>query len=174
MTRTVVVEFTQAQALVEAARVVRAPNCRLIDAYSPYPVEELAGFFEDRWTRVRPAMLVGGFAVAALAYALEWWSAVFDYPVNSGGRPLHSWPAFMMFPFSVGILAAAVCGLVAVFVLTGLPRLHHPVFEAEALRRTSQDRFALALEVPETNRQREHVLARLRDIGAVSIEEVAL
>ena len=58
---------------------------------------------------------------------LEFWSAVYAYPIDSGGRPLNSWPIFLLVPFEVGVLAAAVAGFAALLVLCGLPRLHHPV-----------------------------------------------
>ena len=72
---------------------------------------------------MRAIMLAAGFVGRRLAYGLEWWSAVVAYPFNSGGRPLHSWPVFMLFPFEFGVLAAALAGLVAFFWCTGLPRL---------------------------------------------------
>ena len=91
-------------------------------------------------------MFVGGFAMAALAYGLEYFSAVIDYPFNGGGRPLDAWPAFMLVPFATGILAAAVAGFIALLTETGLPRLHDPLFAVEGFERASQDPFILALE----------------------------
>ena len=44
-------------------------------------------------------MLMAAVGVAAFAYWLEWWSAVFAYPIDSGGRPLHSWPVFLLVPW---------------------------------------------------------------------------
>lgn len=173
MSGTVIAEFARADEMVEAARLARAADVRLIDAYSPYPVDALVGLIGGHATAVRGAMLAGGVGVAACAYGLEWWSAVVNYPVNSGGRPLDSWAAFLMFPFSIGILAAAVCGLVALFVVADLPRLHHPVFAVEGFERMSQDRFALELALPDADARRRDMLDRLQRAGAVSIREVA-
>jgi hypothetical protein len=117
-------------------------------------------------------MFVAGFGVAALAYLLEWWSAVVDYPIDSGGRPPHSWPAFMMFPFSVGILSAAVCGLIAFFCETGLPRLHHRVFGVPGFESASQDRFFLEWAAPETDDARQELIGQLHESGAIVIREV--
>ena len=82
---------------------------RVVDAFTPYPVEELAEVLDHRPGRIRVAMFIGGMAMAALAYGLEYYSAVINYPYNSGGRPLDAWPAFMLVPFATGILVASVC-----------------------------------------------------------------
>ena len=171
MTRRIIAEFTGADALLVATRAARSADYRLIDAYSPHPIEEVSDAIGRSVTPVRVAMLIGGFAVAASIYALEWWSAVVNYPINSGGRPLHSWPAFMLVPFSLGILSAAVCGLVAFFVLTGLPRLHHPLFGVDGFERVTQDRFALEL-APDGEDQRSKMVAAMRALGAIAIHEV--
>jgi len=168
----VLAEFTGADALLAAARAARAADCEVVDGYSPVPVEGLAELIASRPGGIRVAMFAGGFSVAACAYALEWWSAVVNYPIDSGGRPLHSWPAFMMFPFSVGILSAAVCGFIALLVRTGLPRLHHPVFGIEGFERASQDRFALELVLPDDEAARRRLTEALRDAGAAAVREV--
>jgi hypothetical protein len=78
----------------------------------------------------------------------------------------------MMFPFSIGILSAAICGLVAFFILTGLPRLHHPLFDAESFDRVSQDRFALELAQPRDQERRATLAKMLTDGGAISLREI--
>ena len=92
---------------------------RAIDAFTPFAVEGLSeAIGVTRTSHVRVAMFIGGVGTAALAYGIEWYSAVINYPINSGGRPLNSWPAFMLFPFALGILAAAIAGLIALFGAT--------------------------------------------------------
>lgn len=165
-------QFAGGDALRDTARKARTAGYRLMDAFTPFPVEGLAEELEPRTSYVRIAMFVGGVGAAALAYALEWYSAVISYPINSGGRPLHSWPAFMMFPFALGILAAAVAGLIALFIQCGLPRLHYPLFALDGFERASQDGFLLALVSPETETDLQHARDFLRDAGAVAIWEV--
>ena len=94
-------------------------------------------------SRIRYVMLAGGLVVAAFAFSLQWYSAVIDYPINSGGRPLNSWQVFLLVPFEVGVFAAALCGVVAFLWSCGLPRLHHPLFEVPGFERATQDRFFL-------------------------------
>jgi hypothetical protein len=171
MIAVVIAEFSDPEALLRAARDAHAAN-RVLDSYSPFPVEGIENYILQPPTRVRLAMFVCGFAVAFLAYATEWWTATINYPIDSGGRPLHSWPAFMMFPFSVGILAAAVGGAIALFFETGLPRLHHPLFALPGFERASQDRFLLQLASPVDDDERQRLFESLRDAGALSVREV--
>ena len=98
-----------------------------LDALTPCPVEELDDILRLDKSPIRWPMLIAALVVAAAAYALEFWSAVYAYPIDSGGRPLNSWPIFLLVPFEVGVLAAAVAGFAALLVLCGLPRLHHPL-----------------------------------------------
>ncbi len=169
----IIAEFGEPEALLRAARAARAAERIIVDGYSPFPVEGLAEVLVRRRSHVRLAMFICGFAVAAAAYALEWWTAVINYPIDSGGRPLHSWPAFMMFPFSVGILSASIGGAVALLWEAGLPRLHHPLFDLPGFDRASQDRFLLELEAPQTSSERERAIADLRQAGALWVHEVA-
>ena len=126
--------FARGDALAGAAHKARASGYRPVDAFTPFPIDGLAEALETQPPHIRVAMFIGGAGVAALAYALEWYSAVIDYPIDSGGRPLHSWPTFVLFPFAIGILAAAISGLIAFFWQSGLPRLHHPLFECRRVR----------------------------------------
>jgi hypothetical protein len=165
-------EFSGADALRQAARLARRAGYRLIDAFTPFPVEGLVDELETKPSYIRIAMFIGGVSAAALAYGVEWYSAVIDYPINSGGRPLHSWPAFMMFPFALGILAAAIAGLITLFVQSGLPRLHYPMFGVDGFRRASQDAFLLALASPDTEVDLQRAHDWLRVAGAVAIWDV--
>lgn len=165
-------QFPGATPLRDAAMTARNAGYRPIDAFSPFPIEGLAEIVGMPPASLRIAMFGGGVGVALLAYGLEWWTAVADYPINSGGRPLHSWPTFVLFPFAIGILAAAIAGLIAFLLQTGLPRLHHPLFGIDGFERVTQDRFVLALAQPETERERKHVREWLREAGAVQIWEV--
>jgi hypothetical protein len=137
-------EFAEPTALVAAARASRAAF-RDVDAYAPYSVEglpEALGFVHDR---VALIALIGGIAGGIAAYFLQWYTAVLDYPIDAGGRPLHSWPAFIPATFEVTVLAAAVALFVGMWALNGLPRLRHPVFNAPEFDLASRNRFFLAI-----------------------------
>src|SRR4051812_35223747 len=113
MRATLLAEFADPESLIGAAQRIERSRYRVLDAFTPFPVEGLSDFLEMKPSRIRWAMLIGGSAVAAFFYWLQWWSAVYDYPINSGGRPLNSWPVFLLVPFEVGTFAAALAGLIA-------------------------------------------------------------
>jgi len=165
-------EFRDPETLRHALARVKQAGHRALDAFTPYPVEGLADELAIRPSRIRYAMLAGGLLVAAFAFGLQWYSAVIDYPINSGGRPLNSWQVFWLVPFEVGVFAAALCGVVALFWTCGLPRLHHPLFEIPGFERATQDRFfllAAAEQSDEADRDLRHLL---EGAGAVVVTEV--
>jgi hypothetical protein len=172
MTRLVLAEFTEQRRFIEAARRARDARYRVVDAHTPYPVEELSVALEHRRSRVRTVMFAGGILMAALAYGLEYYSAVLNYPYNSGGRQLDAWPAFMLFPFATGILVAAVSGFTTFLFETGLPNLSNPLFAVDGFAGASQNRFLLAVEFAEADYDRSTAIQTLEGLGAVSVQEV--
>jgi hypothetical protein len=168
-------EFADPAALVAAARASRAAF-RDVDAYAPYSVEglpEALGFAHDR---VALIALLGGMAGGLAAYCLQWYTAVLDYPINAGGRPLHSWPAFIPATFEVTVLAAALALFVGLWALNGLPRLRHPVFNAPEFDLASRNRFFLAIRAsdPQFDRERTRAfLARLQPLRVIEVPDDA-
>jgi hypothetical protein len=139
-------EFADHTQLLEATRQAYAAGYRRMDAYSPFPVEGLAEALGDEHTPVPLFTLVGGVTGGLGGYFMEWYSMGRLYPLNVGGRPLHSWPSFIPVTFELTILIAALSAFLAVFVLNQLPQLHHPVFNVPEFRRASIDRFFLCIE----------------------------
>jgi len=174
MTRVLLAGFSGDEALSAAARAAHGRNYRILNSFTPYPVDGIDTYLDLRPSRIRTAMLIGGFSTAAFAYALEYYSAVIDYPYNSGGRPFNAWPTFMLVPFAVGILLASICGFAAFLFETGLPRLHHPLFDAAGFERVSQDAFLLALVCPETRDGLQDAILWLRRVGAQTVDEAEL
>jgi Protein of unknown function (DUF3341) len=163
-------EFSDSSRFVDAARRADA-RYRLVDAFTPFPVEAVNELFEHR-SRIRVSMFIGGLAMAIFTYALEYFSAAINYPYNSGGRPLNAWPAFMLVPFAVGILVAAIVGFTRFLIECGLPRLYHPLFPVEGFEYASQDRFVLAIARPDDDDDSRRAIDFLRRAGAAAIREV--
>jgi hypothetical protein len=145
----VLAEFASAEALLEAARQARAAGHRRIEAYSPFPIEGLAEAIGMRRNWVPPIVLGGGLVGGIGGYFMQWYSAVISYPINSGGKPLHSWPEFIPVTFELTILVAALAGVAGMLFLNGLPRLHHPVFNVREFDLASRNRFFLCLRSDE-------------------------
>ena len=143
MTGRLLAEFGDPAALRGAARNVRQRGHRPLDAFTPFPLQDLDEVLGIRPSRIRYAMAAGGILTGIFMFALQWYSAVVDYPLNSGGRPLNSWPVFLLVPFEFGVFVAALAGFVALLWGCGLPCLHHPIFEVPGVERASEDRFFL-------------------------------
>jgi len=138
-------EFSSADALCAAARHARDNGYTRVEAYSPFAIEGLDDIVGADKGWIAPLTLLGGILGGAGTYFLQWYAAVVDYPINIGGRPLHSWPAFIPATFEITILGAAVAAVLAMLVLNGLPRLYHPLFEVEEFELASRNRFFLCL-----------------------------
>ncbi len=142
----IMAEFAEPEQLLAAAQAAHTAGYRKMDAYSPYAVEGLAEAIGFRKTRLPLIVLLGGISGAVTAYVMQWYSAVIGYPLNVGGRPLHSWPAFIPITFELTVLFAAVAGTLGMLFLNGLPRPYHPVFNAPEFKLASQTRFFLCIE----------------------------
>ena len=139
----VMAEFDSATALVEAAEKTRDAGYKRIDAYSPFPVEGLAeaiGFHHDL---VPLVTLIGGLCGGIGGYLLQYWINVWSYPVNIGGKPYHSWPAFIVVTFEMTILFGGLSAVFGMLALNGLPMPYHPVFNVPRFAFASKDRFFL-------------------------------
>jgi hypothetical protein len=171
VTRVVVAEFETAETTVDAAQTAARQDHRPVDALTPFPVPELWEHLCLREKRpVGWVIVVAGATAAAAAYFLQWYSAVIDYPIISGNRPLNSWPVFLLVVFEACILFAGFAGFVAFARDCRFPSLHHPLFEIPAVERASQDRFFLVFETSES--AREELLRLLHGLKPASVNEV--
>ena len=116
-------------------------------------------------------MLLAGAAGASGGFFMQWFAAR-DYPLNVGGRPLNSWPAFIPITFELTVLTAALAGVIAFFWLAGFPRLHHPVFSDPRFKRASQDRFFICIRADDPLYGSDIVRRTLADAQAESVAEV--
>jgi hypothetical protein len=139
-------EFDSPDALVAAVCQARQAGYRKMDAYTPFPVEDLNDALELGRSRVPLIVLIGGILGAVLGYFMQYYIAVVDYPVNIGGRPLHSWPAFVPVTFEMTVLVAGLFAVLGMLALNGLPMPYHPVFNVPGFTLASQDRFFLCIE----------------------------
>jgi len=141
MADAVIVELESAAAAIAVAERLRAMGYDVLDAYTPFPIPELEEALGVRRTRLPWLVLAAGASGAALAIALMWWMNAYDYPLDVGGRPYHSLPTEIPIAFEITVLFAAFTAFGSALVLSGLPRLHHRVFEWPGFERTTIDRL---------------------------------
>jgi hypothetical protein len=165
-------EFDNPQALLAAARRAYAEGYRRMDAYTPFPVEGLAEAIGFRHTGVPLIVLMGGIIGCVGGFLLQYYVAVIDYPLNVGGRPLNSWPAFIPVTFELTVLVAALAAVVGTLALNGLPMPYHPVFNVSRFRLATRNEFFLCIETTDPKFDREETSRFLESLGARGIHEV--
>jgi hypothetical protein len=165
-------EFETHEQLLRAAEKAYASGYRQMDAFAPFPVEGLPEALGKR-TRLPLLVLIGGMIGGLGAYYMEWDANVISYPINIGGRPLNSWPAFIPITFELTVLAASLTAFFFSLGLSGLPRPYHPVFNVPEFNRASQDRFFLCIETGDPNFHSEQTRQFLQSLEPVAVAEVA-
>ena len=165
-------EFDSAQALIDAAAKTRAAGYTRTDAYSPFPIHGLAEAlgFKERW--VSKVVLAGGITGCLAGYGLEYWTQVIAMPRNIGGRPYHSWVAFIPPAFETTILFAAFAAVIGMLAMNGLPQPYHPVFNASRFQMASQDKFFLAIEAADPKFDANATRQFLSGLNATEVVQV--
>ena len=139
-------EFDSPTALVAAARAARERGYRKLDAYSPFPIEELSDALHLHKNRSPLIVLIGGILGGSLGYFLQYYVTVWHFPINVAGRPLHSWPSYIVITFEMTILFAALSCVLGLLALCGLPMPYHPAFNVPRFALASRNRFFLCIE----------------------------
>jgi hypothetical protein len=165
-------EFDTPSELLAATRRAYLEGYRRMDAYTPFPVPDLAEALGFHKTNVPLVTLVGGILGGLTAYLLQYWINVIAYPVNVGGRPLHAWPAFIIVTFEMTVLFAGLASLFGMLALNGLPMPFHPVFEVERFAFATRDRFFLCIEAADARFDLQNTRAFLEGLNPHFVVEV--
>jgi hypothetical protein len=165
-------EFKEHDEVLEAARRAYAAGYRQMDAFTPFPVDDLAEALGHDFTVVPLLTLLGGIAGGLGGYFMQWYAMGHLYPLNVGGRPLNSWPNFIPITFELTILVASLAAVFGMLLLNRLPQLHHPVFNVPEFRRASIDRFFICIEVKDPLFEFEETGRFLQGLGARAVMEV--
>jgi hypothetical protein len=139
-------EFSAAEDLVHAIRKTREAGYTSYDAFSPYPLEEFTEAMGVHHSRVPRIVFAGGVLGALCGWALQYWISVIAFPLNVGGRPYDSWPAFIVVIFEMTILFAGFAAVLGMFFVNGLPKPYHPLFHVDRFALATRDRFFLYIE----------------------------
>ncbi|HBL28441.1 MAG TPA: DUF3341 domain-containing protein [Acidobacteria bacterium] len=166
-------EFHTAEELIEATQKVHAAGYHHVDAYTPYPIEEVSHALHLKRSKLPMIVLGGGITGGLAGYLLQYWSSVIEYPMNIGGRPFHSWPAFIVPTFEMTILFAALSAVLGMFALNGLPEPYHPAFNVPRFALASRDRYFLLIEARDPKFHADETRKLLLDLHASEVSDVA-
>jgi hypothetical protein len=162
--------FATPAAVLAASRQLVDQGYEGVDTYSPFPLEGSDDALRLTGSRLPRFVAIGGFTGAATGYLLEWYCNAFSFPINIGGRPPHAPPSFVPIAFELTILFGAFGAFFGLFALLGLPRLHHPVFEAPGFVRATVDRFWISAVA----RDEDERAALERALGLAGAEEITV
>jgi hypothetical protein len=165
-------EFATPATLAAAVRRIRGAGYTKLDAYTPFPIEEVIEALDPPRSKVPAIVLAGGILGGLAGWGLQFWINVIDYPLDIGGRPFNSWVAFIPPTFETTVLFAGISALVGMLVVNGLPRPYHPVFNVSRFQFASRDRYFLVVEADDPKFDPKGVREALTAAGAVGVHEV--
>ena len=168
----VLAEFDSAQRLLEAARAAYSAGYRAMDAYSPFPVEGLSDAIGFRPRAVPLIAISAGTIGAITGYGMQFLVHAVALPINVGGRPLNSWPAFVPVTFELGVLFTALALFFGLLIMNGHPEPYHPLFNVAEFARASRDRFFLSIEVRDARFHVDSTRSFLHELGAREVNDV--
>ncbi len=168
----VVAEFHDPHAILHAAEAAYAQGFRMMDAYTPVPVHGLAEAIGFSHNRLPLIVLLGGLAGGIGGFCMQYFATVIHYPIIIGGRPFNSWPSYIPITFELTVLAAAFAAVFGMLGLNGLPRLHHPIFNAPNFALASRDRFFLCIQSNDPKFDVEATGDFLRGLGPQDVSVV--
>ncbi len=168
----VMAEFENPTDLVAAAQRVYSLGYRRINGYSPYPIEELSEAIGFTKTSLPLIVFIGGLIGGLSGFFMQYWIEVIDYPINVGGKPTNSWPAFIPITFEMTVLFAAFSAVLGMLILNKLPQPYHPVFNLPNFALATRDRFFLAVEANDAKFNHAEVVDLLKSLNAVAVTDV--
>lgn len=168
----IMAEFDNPSDLVAAARRSHEAGYRRINGYSPYPIEELDEAIGFTRTTLPLIVLIGGIIGGLGGFFMQYWMEVIDYPLNVGGKPYNSWPAFIPITFESTVLVAAFAAVFGMLVLNKLPQPYHPVFNAPNFALATRDKFFLVIEANDPKFVHAETEQFMNSLGAMSVNDV--
>src|SRR5207247_7484241 len=167
-----IAEFNNAQELLDAANAAQEAGYSETDAFSPFPIHGLAEAVGMRTTKLPLIVLVGGIIGGISGFFMCWYANVIQYPLNIGGKPFNSWPAWIPITFECTILFAAFAAVFGMLALNGLPMPYHPVFNLKRFDQASRDKFFLVLQARDTKFDLENTWEFLETLQPREVTDV--
>jgi hypothetical protein len=167
-------QFDRPSTLVAAAREAYEAGYRQINGYSPFPIEELTEAIGFKRTTLPLIVLAGGIIGGVGGFLMQYWMEVVDYPINVGGKPFNSWPAFIPITFECTVLVAAFSAVLGMLALNKLPQPYHPVFNAPNFALATRDSFFLVIEAKDPKFNHDEVVQFMKSVEAREVADVEL
>ena len=168
----VMAEFETPEQILQAALRTHAAGYRRIDAYSPMPVEGLAEAIGFEWTSLPMVVFIGGLLGGCTGFFMCWYANVVSFPLNIGGKPYNSWPAWIPITYELTILGAALAAVFGMIIMNGLPQPYHPVFNVPRFALASTDRFFLVIKARDQKFDLAQTKAFLLEMNPQGVFEV--
>jgi hypothetical protein len=165
----IMAEFASADALVEAVGALVNARYGALETYAPFDIPELDAALHRPRSRIPMLVFLGGLAGLVLAYGIQWFADVVDYPLDVGGRPLHAVPAFIPSTFEGTVLGAALVAFFGLLWILRLPELWAPEFEVDGFERATIDRFWVRVGSIQSQLDAANAERLLRGAGAIRI-----
>lgn len=164
----ILAEYDTPSAIFHACEQVRDAGFRRFDSYTPFPVHNL-----DKAMGLGPSylpwlVLIAGITGATLAMSFMIWTSAYDYPLNIGGKPTFSIPAFIPITFEVTILFSGLTAVFGMFALNRMPTYHHPLFEIAQFAKSTDDKFFIMIDAKDKKYDRQVITEFLNKTGAKS------
>ena len=169
----VMAEFDTPTDLVRATNAAAARGYHKMDAYSPFPIEELNHALHLHKNKLPLMVLLGGICGGLSGFLLQWYITVYNFPTNIGGRPLFSWPSYIVITFELTVLFASATATFGLLALCGFPTPYHPVFNVPRFSLATRDKFFLCIEAADPLFELEGAKTFLADFHPIEVSEVA-
>jgi Protein of unknown function (DUF3341) len=166
-------EFDTPTDLVRAAHAASEAGYRKMDAFTPFPIEELHHALHLERSKLPLIVLLGGLLGGLSGFGLQWYVTVYNFPTNIGGRPLFSWPSYIVITFELTVLFASIAATFGLLALCGFPTPYHPAFNAPRFERATRDGFFLVIESHDPLFDVEKTKSFLSGLDAKGVSEVA-
>ena len=165
-------QYENPQKIYTACERVRDAGYTRWDSCVPFPVHGLDKAMGLKPTVLPWIVLSMGLAAFVFGIGFQMWAMAYAYPFIVGGKPLFSIPAFVPVWYETTVLTSCLTAFFFNWILSGLPRMHHPAFASKAFGRATDDKFFILIEAGDASFDLQKTAALLKDAGATLVEEI--